>query len=730
MGRASKLLVVAVASAGIGPALPCAALAQGLIAAYGLEEGTGSSVSDHSGSGNTGTLSGAAWTTQGRFGNALAFNGTDELVTVIDSPSLDLVNAMTLEAWVYPTAASSGWQDVVFKATDIYYLEARSPAGTPAAGGTFAGNPLHGSSPVPIAKWTHLAATYDRTTLRLYVDGIEVASRAETAPVASSSQPLFLGGDTAFGQHFAGRIDEVRIYDRALSPAEIQGDMNSPVVPGTPPASPGELGQWSEPVDWPLVAVHVTLLRTGRVLIWDDHTDDQGAQLYDPATGQLTPVPFDAENLFCSGHSVLSDGRVFVTGGHIAAYVGIPNSSFFEPDTTAWSPGPLMSYPRWYPTNTTLPDGRVLVTSGAIDCITCLADVPEVYDPVTNSWTELESAVFTINMYPHLFVLPDGRVFASSTQEEPIASAVLDVEAETWTTVDPAVLDGGSAVSYLPGRIMKSGTGWNPDLPVVSAAPTTYVIDMTQPSPLWRQTASMAFARTQHNLTLLPDGTVLVTGGAGNSDVNDVSAAVYVAELWNPTTEAWKTLDTAHRPRMYHSTALLLPDARVLVAGGGRFGVDELSAEIYSPPYLFAGPRPAITAAPTTPIGYAGSFFVQTPDAARIGSVSLIRPGSVTHAFNAEQRFLSLAFQVVSGGLSVSAPANANLAPAGSYLLFLVDTNGVPSVGAFVSLSPAVPVPALSALGLAIAGTGVLAAGLAALHRRRSGRRRPRGSTA
>jgi Domain of unknown function (DUF1929) len=241
---------------------------------------------------------------------------------------------------------------------------------------------------------------------------------------------------------------------------------------------------------------------------------------------------------------------------------------------------------------------------------------------------------------------------------------------------------------YLPNKILKVGTSIDPDTATRPSVPTAYVLDMTQPSPLWRQVASMAFARTYHIATLLPDGNVLVTGGGTTTGALDVSNAVFAAELWSPTAETWTTLGTMNAPRLYHSEALLLPDARVMVCGGGRFDVgtvptDQFSAEFFSPPYLFRGSRPAITSAPSQ-LSYGQSFTVnytvQSP--AHIAQASLIRFGGVTHGFNMSQRFLPLSFVDANGSLNITAPTDANLAPPGYYMLFLVDSNGVPSVAA------------------------------------------------
>ncbi len=370
--------------------------------------------------------------------------------------------------------------------------------------------------------------------------------------------------------------------------------------------------------------------------------------------------------------------------------MGITDTNTFNPTTQQWLLVGSMHTARWYPTTTALPDGRILVTAGEINCDSCNALVPEVFDPTTNKWTQLSGASLDLSYYPHMFVLPDGRVLVSSTNESPVVTQVLDINAQSWTVVDPTAFDGGSAAMYLPGHVIKSGSSVNPDDPLTPTATTTYVLDMTQPGPLWRETSPMAYPRTYHTLTILADGKVLVTGGGPTTDPVGVANAIKPAELWSPDTETWQTMASMQKPRLYHSTALLLPDARVLVTGGGRFDdvdapTDQKNAEIFSPPYLFQGTRPAITSAPAQS-GYGTSIVVQTPDAGRIAKVALVKLGSVTHAFNQDQRYVPLSFTAGAGSLSVQTPANANLAPPGHYMLFILDTSGIPSVAAIIQI--------------------------------------------
>jgi hypothetical protein len=456
------------------------------------------------------------------------------------------------------------------------------------------------------------------------------------------------------------------------------------------------VGSWSAPATWPLVALNSVLMRTGQVLVYED--SGVSAQVWDPGTGNFTPVPNNLTDLFCSGHSALADGRILVVGGHGTDYntdIGSADANIFNPSTLQWTQAARMTYRRWYATSTTLPDGRILALSGNDTSATSYVATPEIYNPSTNSWTQVTTGNLTLPLYPNMFVLPNGKVAYTGNVEGdsypgPLAGSrdtrTFDLSTGTWTTVVPSSIDGDS-VMYAPGKIMKTGTSNDGCFDGGASGSSTFVIDFNQPSAVWQQTASMADPRTHHNLTILPDGSVLATGGGKIKNGCDISQPVYEAELWSPVTTSWTTMSAMVTPRLYHSSAVLLPDGRVLVAGGGRdqSAPNELSAEIYSPPYLFKGSRPAISSAPSSTT-YGAGFTVLTPNATTIASVALMRPGAATHSFNQDQKFINLTFQQTAGGITVQAPANSNLAPPGYYMLFLVNQSGVPSVAAFIQL--------------------------------------------
>ena len=247
----------------------------GLVGAWAFNEGAGGTATDASGQGNQGTLvGGATWSTQGRYGGALAFNGSTGLVQVADSASLDLTAAMTLSAWVMPTANQSGWRTIMQRQPDSFFLNASSGAGDlrPAGGGTFGTSTgiVSGPTANPVNAWTHVALTYDGTTLRLFVNGTQVSTRAQTGTLQATNSPLWIGGNQPYGEFFTGLIDEVRVYNRALTQTDIQADMSSGIVPGaadtTPPSAPTGLSAIAAP---------------GQVnLTWTASTDNVGVSSY------------------------------------------------------------------------------------------------------------------------------------------------------------------------------------------------------------------------------------------------------------------------------------------------------------------------------------------------------------------------------------------------------------------------------------------------------------------
>jgi hypothetical protein len=215
---------VTVANAGARP---------GLVAAYGFEAGAGTSAADASGNGNTGAISGAAWTAAGRNGKGLSFDGVDDLVTIADSASLDLTTGMTLEAWLKPDAPVSAWQTALIKEAPGFFSYALYATGSgPTPNGWWGGTSVYGpdSSPLAPGVWTHVAVTSDGAAMRLYLNGALAGSAGVTGPLAPSAGALRIGGNTVWqDEYFDGTIDDVRVYDRALTASEVGADRNLPV---------------------------------------------------------------------------------------------------------------------------------------------------------------------------------------------------------------------------------------------------------------------------------------------------------------------------------------------------------------------------------------------------------------------------------------------------------------------------------------------------------------------
>jgi hypothetical protein len=450
-----------------------------------------------------------------------------------------------------------------------------------------------------------------------------------------------------------------------------------------------QVGTWGPIMSMPIVAVNMVLLHTGNILYFQGN--GTLAQVLNPTTGVSTAVPNNYTNLFCAGQAQLFDGRILVTGGYGNMNQGVPNVNIFDPIANTWTEAADMAYPRWYPTVTGLPDGEMMTLGGANSTDTDYVPYQETYNPSTGVWTTLTNAPNTsLPSYPNTYVLSNGNLVTAAASEVSIPTDELNPATQTWTTVDPNVVDGASSTMFLPDQIIKVGTASNSG-GTKNAKATTYYLNMDAANPHWQQLANMNYPRaTTVNLVTMPDGNVVVLGGGTNTNGADLAKAVFPAEEWSPLTQTWTEMSSMEVPRLYHSTSLLLPDGRILESGsGGDVGPNQMNYQIYSPNYLFKGARPTIGSSPTN-LQYANSFFVGTPDAANISSVVLIRPGAVTHGFDQDQRFVPLTFSQTTGGLTVQAPANSNLAPPGYYMLFIVNSSGVPSVANFVQLPASV----------------------------------------
>ncbi|MBV8995605.1 MAG: hypothetical protein JO287_18335, partial [Pseudonocardiales bacterium] len=424
-----------------------------------------------------------------------------------------------------------------------------------------------------------------------------------------------------------------------------------------------QLGRWDPVFELPNVAIHTHVLPNGKVLFWGRRGHPTGSMherectpyVWDPGTGELTatPQPKRADgtkiNLFCSGHAFLPDGRLLVVGGHLTDGDGLDQACVYDYRTNTWTALPVMNDRRWYPTVSALPDGTVLVSSGSYqeNGRVLINEVPQIWNG--RQWTP--AAHFAgLPLYPRLHVAPSGQIFASGPNAK---TDILDTAGQVpWAALPwpwKARYNGerhyGPSVMYDAGKVIYIGGGNDATTDVPTAA--AEIVDLCADPPAWREISSMQFPRRQHNATILADGSVLVTGGTSGHGFNDLSPGkpVHVAELWDPATEKWTRLATEDVDRCYHATAVLLPDATVLSAGGGEFAVggepndprdSHRNAQIFHPPYLFRGPRPEIVAAPEE-ITYGEMFelAVSGPDA---GKVTWIRLPSVTHALDHSQR--------------------------------------------------------------------------------------------
>jgi hypothetical protein len=459
----------------------------------------------------------------------------------------------------------------------------------------------------------------------------------------------------------------------------------SSVKARTAAATAATAGQWTAPFRLGLVSIHAVVLHTGNVLLfsWPNKTVGSDAVLFNPVSGSITNIALTYQrDIFCGGTTVLSDGRVFIAGGHIyqgtlAPTQGVNNTTVFDPASNAWTEGPVMDVARWYPTAAQLGDGTVRVFGGTVNTGTNAITV-DAYDPSANTLTTLPaSANKPMSTYPRMKLTTSGLLAWTNAA----TTYFLNPATSKWTT-GPKLNSGSRGVTdtsvLLPGltKIMEIGGATS-----TATTNTAEILDLSASPLAWKSTASMSFARLWANAVLLADGTVLVIGGGASGDFG---GPVFTPELYDPVAGTWTQMAAQTAPRMYHSTAVLLPDGRVLSAGQSSGSLQQ-TGEVFSPPYLFAGPRPTITSAPAS-VGYNQQFTINTPNFASIGRVALVKASSVTHSNDFDQRYVDLTYASDgSSGLTATSPPDGNHAPPGWYMLFIL-ASGVPSVASWVEV--------------------------------------------
>ena len=522
--------------------------------------------------------------------------------------------------------------------------------------------------------------------------------------------------------------------------ASVNGKTSNPIVLEVQSIDAAHsIGRWSSVIDWPVTVAHASMMPDGTLVTfpwrktspWGHPADGsflgyasngmtgQAKTLIDTwnlSTDTHSSVWETKTDMFGAGHDLLEDGRLFVSGGSATGpdWYGIKDNHVLKDGI--WSSVSNMSVPRWYPSVTTLGSGAVLVSGG----VTALeaggayitTNVNEIWNPQANTWRTLTDAVnIGVPLYPRMQVSPDGTVVM--TGPATTLSRLNTTGSGSWTnlgTRDNINRVYGSSVLFDEGKVLEVG-GSNPQDPTIelrAATNTAKVIDLRTGTAI--ATGSMQFGRRNVNATVLPDQTVLVTGGNTVGNGNEGESVLNIpqrfqkeSELWDQNTGTFRVLASESVGRPYHSVALLLPDARVFSAGGydqvpfpntdPNYRPKYKNAQIFTPPYLFASDgklaaRPEILEAPSK-LGYDQAFTVRLNKPETIRKACLIRLGSVTHAFNFGQRFVKLEVQNVAGNLEMRSPKDANLAPPGFYYLFVMDQNGVPSVAKIVRLTNA-----------------------------------------
>jgi hypothetical protein len=482
-------------------------------------------------------------------------------------------------------------------------------------------------------------------------------------------------------------------------------------------ADPGQSGLWSPVVGTPVVPVFEAVLPNGKVLIWDSVGDNAAesypdhsftrAMVWNPADNTYKRVDLQGSNIFCAGFAHLGNGNILVAGGNAnAKLAGTVQTHVFNWQTETWTRGNDMAAARWYPSVAETANGEEVIVGGG-------PATAEVYQ--TNGAIRALSGFTKYNarLYPFMGSRPDTQLglfgpyatgYTINTSGDGVITATGTRDGITRDYGSFSTYDIGKSVVVGGGNITEGGVAKVPTRTAVIVNSSTGLI------PSVASTGSLSTGRRQLNATLLADGSVLATGGmtsAATSPLVDLDHAATAAERWDPATGQWTVLASASRIRQYHSTAVLLPDGRVMTGGGGVCGVCmtvgylEKNIEYFTPPYLYKkdgsgqlAARPVISTAPAG-IGINANFTISSAQAASIRKVALVGLGDVTHGVDQGQGYVPLKFSASGTTLTVTGPPNGGVAPPGYYMLVIVDAAGVPSIAKMVQVAKG-PNPVMS----------------------------------
>jgi len=551
-----------------------------------------------------------------------------------------------------------------------------------------------------------------------------------------------------------------------MTDTPVRGGSTFPSADVEAQADPAEQGKWTLlKFGSEVLAVHAALLPTGKVLfsagsgnstarfddkdsfgnealrnwtsvVWDPTTvppadipaatggvdTGQDPQFFHPATTR--DAQGNVLDMFCGGETPMADGRVMSNGGTLAydgdgrGFAGRPDVLAFDPTAEQWTALASMTHGRWYPAVITLGDGRVLAAAGLDETGHGVNNALDSYFIASDRWQQLAMPhKLELRSYAHLYLLADGSVcYAGGHMDDaPLDPFCLDLTRSPATKTPIKKLarvdarDQCSSVLLPPAQDQKimiiggaKAAGPDDDDRAPVGIADVDVLDVTRKPLSYHCVAPLHLPRKHSNATLLPDRTVLVTGGSQRGE--EAAKATNCAEVFDPAhpEDGWTQLAQAQVTRMYHSVALLLPDARVVTAGGNPdrgFRInwepvagdphEEMHLEIFSPPYLFRGPRPTIGPV-ASEWRYGQGVDIASPQAGTIKWASLIRPGATTHSFNTSQRLVDLPITTQGDGIvHVEVTAEPNLAPPGWYMLFLTDDAAIPSIASWVHLAGA-----------------------------------------